>query len=261
MDALTDKEIEVIVQRLEAWVADLEHDVSARTFYAFVLLAQEFAGTKKALGTMAHIRRFVALAQRMRAIRHVLLPDASHWTPLHDVVQLIHAEATRLTSLYGVARPACGTSRRELQRAFRASFTHATGKAYHAYGTPKTATERATITALWDDALRTALARFQDHGEVPMLDQVMACLPAWADRHHERWSRQGWREPAATEVMHLFTDYMMVCDACLGTMGQIANAALAHAPVVDRAQVTRDVEPRDTEQVHTLRAQLRYSVR
>src|SRR5712691_9556223 len=119
MEVLSDKEIEVIVKRLEALVADLEHDVSARTFYAFVLLAQEFAGTKKALFTMAHMRTCLSLAQRMRAIRHVILPDAIPWTPLTDVLQLIHAEATRLTSLYGVARPECGKQRRELQRAFR----------------------------------------------------------------------------------------------------------------------------------------------
>ena len=109
MEALTDKEIELIVKRLEEWVADLEHDVSARTFYAFVILAQDFAGTKKALCTMEHIRRFVSLAQRrMRAIRNVLLPEASHWAPLHDVLKMIHSEATTLTRLYGVARPAWG---------------------------------------------------------------------------------------------------------------------------------------------------------
>jgi len=256
MDALTDKEIEVIVQRLEAWVADLEHDVSARTFYAFVILAQDFAGTKKALCTMEHIRRFVSLAQRMRAIRHVLLPDASHWTPLHDVLKLIHAEATTLTRLYGVARPACGKISRDLQREFRAAFTHATGKAYHPYGPAKTAKERVTITALWDEALRRALARFQAGGEAHALDEVMVCLPAWADRHHERWSTQGWREPSVKEVMQLVTDYLMVCEACLGTIAQIADAAVAQAPVVERAQVTPDVEQRYAEQVHALRDQI-----
>ena len=88
------------------------------------------------------------------------------------------------------------------------------------------------------------------------LDQVMACLPAWADRHHERWSRQGWREPSATEVMALVTDYVRVCEVCLGTVTQIAHTALAHAPVVDQAQVTRDVEQQYREQVQALRAQL-----
>ena len=37
MEALTEKEIALIVKRLEALVADLEHAVSARTFYAFVI--------------------------------------------------------------------------------------------------------------------------------------------------------------------------------------------------------------------------------
>ena len=56
MDALTEKEIEVILQRLETYVADLEHDVSAPTFYAFVLLAQEFAGMKNPGFTLTSAR-------------------------------------------------------------------------------------------------------------------------------------------------------------------------------------------------------------
>ena len=108
MEALTEKEIAVIMQQLETLVADLEHDASASTFYAFVLLAEEFARMKKASYTLEHLRRCVALAHRMRAIRDVLLPDAVPWHPLTDLVELIHGEATRLTSLYGVARPECG---------------------------------------------------------------------------------------------------------------------------------------------------------
>src|SRR6266446_2148179 len=134
MEVLSEQEIALILQRLETYVADLEHDVSARTFYAFVLVAQALAGRKHALCTMTHIRTCVSLAHRMRAIRQALLPDALPWTPLTDVLELIHAEATRLTSLYGVARPECRTQRRALQQAFRAAFTHATGKAYQQYG-------------------------------------------------------------------------------------------------------------------------------
>src|SRR5712691_10803629 len=256
MEALTEKEIEVILQRLETYVADLEHDVSAHTFYAFVLVAQEFAGMKKARYALAHIRRCLALAHRMRPIRDMLVSSGGRWTPLHDVGEVIQSEATRLSSLYGVARPACRQARRELQSAFRAVFTHATGKAYQKYGLSLTAKERATITTWWDEALRTALARFQASGEVEALDQVMACLPVWAGRHRARWRRQGWREPSAHEIMALFTDYLMVCEACLGTVAQIASAAVAHAPVVDRAQVTRDVEQQHREQVQALRAQL-----
>jgi len=91
---------------------------------------------------------------------------------------------------------------------------------------------------------------------VDALDQVIACLPVWTDRHHARWSRQGWREPSAHEVMTLFTDYLMVCEACLGTVAQLASAAVAHAPVVDQAQVTQDVAQQYTEQVHALQTQL-----
>ena len=256
MDALTEHEIEVIVQRLETLVTDLEHDRSTPTFYAFIVLAQEFAGMKKAGFTLAHIRRYLALAHRLRPIRDRLVSSGGRWTPLHDVGEVIQSEATRLSSLYGVARPACRKQRRELQSTFRAAFTQETGKAYQKYGLALTAKERATITTWWDEALHTALARFQARGEVDALDQVMACLPVWADRHHERWSRQGWREPSAHEIMALFTDYLMVCEACLGTVAQLASATVALAPVVDQAQVTRDVEQQHREQVQALRAQL-----
>ncbi len=73
MDALTEHEMEVIVQRLETLVTALEHDLSLPTFYAFVLVAQEFAGMKKARYTLAHIRRCLVLAHRMRPIRDVLV--------------------------------------------------------------------------------------------------------------------------------------------------------------------------------------------
>jgi len=254
--ALTEHAMEVILQRLEAYVVDLEHDRSIPTLYAFVLVAHEFAGAKKTQYTLAQIRRCLTLAHRMRALRDSLVSTGGRWTPLHDVGEVLHAEATRLSSLYGVARPACRQHKRALQQAFRAAFTQATGQAYHKYGRSLTAQERATITAWWDEALRAALARFQAGGEVDALDQVMACLPAWADRHHERWSRQGWREPSATEVMALVTEYLRVCDVCLGTVAEIASTAVAHAPVVDPAQVTRDVEQQYHEQVQALRAQL-----
>ena len=256
MDALTDYEMEMIVQRLETLVTDLEHDLSTPTFYLFVLLAQEFAVAKKTRYTLSHIRRCLALAHRMRTIRDVLVSAGGRWTPLHDVGEVLHAEATRLSSLYGVARPACSKARREFQQAFRAAFTQETGKVYQKYGSPQTAKERATIAAFWGEALHTALARFQVRGEVEALDQVMACLPVWTDRHHERWSRQGWREPSATDVMHLFQDYVMVCEACLGAVAEIARAAVAHTPVVDHVQVTQDIESQYTEQVQALQTQL-----
>src|SRR5712691_260235 len=48
----------------------------------------------------------------------------------------------------------------------------------------------------------------------------------------------------------------MVCEACLGTVAQLASATVALAPVVDQAQVTRDVEQQHREQVQALLAQL-----
>src|SRR5215470_3083757 len=154
MDALTEPEIEVIVQRLETLVTDLEHDVSTPTLYAFVLVAHEFAGAKKAQYTLAQIRRCLALAHRMQPLRDRLVSAGGRWTPLHDVGEVLQAEATRLATLYGVARPACSRVRRELQQAFRSAFTQATGKVYQKYGVSWTAKERAIITAFWDQALR-----------------------------------------------------------------------------------------------------------
>jgi len=257
MEKLTAPESEVILQRLEALVTELEHDPSVYTFYLVVLLAEAFAGTQPALAPLAHIRRYVALAHRLRAIRSGLLPDASPWNPLTALGDLLHAEATRLTTLYGVARPTYRTHRRTLQQAFRTAFTQATGKVYHPYGPVKNATERATITAFWDEALRTALAQFQADRAADTLDAVLACLPAWTDRHHERWSTRGWREPAPPEIMQRLTDYLRVWEVCREPLAQLAGAAFAHAPVVEPAQVTQEVAPQYAEQLHTLRAQLR----
>jgi len=256
MDVLTDNEIEMILQRLEAFATELEHDATARTFYTFVLIAEAFARTKHALSSLAHLRRCLALARRMRAVRDALLDSSSAWNPLTTVFEVLHAEATRLSTLYGVARPACRTVRRAQQQAFRTAFAQATGKTYHPYGHTKTAKERTAITALWDEARRTALARFQAGGEVEALDAVMSCLPAWTDRRHERWTTQGWREPSVKEVMQLVTDYVMVCEACLGTVAQIATAAVAQAPVLERAQVAPDIAQHYAAQVHALRDQI-----
>ena len=89
MDALTEPEIEGIVQRLETFVTALEHDLSTPTFYAFVLLAQEFAVAKKVRYTLAHIRRCLTLAHRMRPIRDRLVSAGGRWTPLHEVGEVI----------------------------------------------------------------------------------------------------------------------------------------------------------------------------
>jgi hypothetical protein len=257
MDALTEHEMEVIVQRLETLVTDLEQELNTATFYLFVLVAQEFAIAKKTGYTLAHLRRCLTLAQRLLPIRDHLVESGGRWTPLREVVELLHGEATRLATLYGVVRPTCSIVRRALQQAFRTAFTQATGKTYQKYGCSWTAKERTTITAFWEDALHTALTRFQTTGTVEALDEVMACLPVWADRDHERWSRtRDWREPSAQEVMAMVTEYLQVCEACLGSVAELASAAMAHAPVVDQAQVTQKVEHQHHEQVQTLRSQL-----
>lgn len=256
MDVLTAHEMEGILQRLEALATELEHDASVRAFYTFVLTAQAFADTQHALAALPHLRRCLALAHRMLAIREALVESGSSWHPLTTVLEVLHSEATRLSTLYGVVRPACRTVRRAQQQAFRTAFAQATGKTYHLSGHAKTAKERTAMTAFWDTTLRTALARFQAGGEVEALDAVMSGLPAWADRRHERWSTQGWHEPSVKEVMQLVTDYLMVCEACLGTVATIAAAAVAQAPVVERAHVAPDVEQRYAEQVQALRDQI-----
>ena len=140
---------------------------------------------KKARYTLAHIRRCLVLAHRMRPIRDVLVSAAGRWTPLHDLSEVLQAEATRLSSLYGVARPACRPHRRALQQAFRTAFTQATGKVYHKYGLALTTKESATITAFWDEALRTANAaaavsctRLGALNGVPSLDEVRELMAA-----------------------------------------------------------------------------------
>jgi hypothetical protein len=172
------------------------------------------------------------------------------------LVDLLHAEATRLTTLYGVVRPACRTRSRELRQAFHAAFTQETGKVYQTYGPVKTTKERTTITTWWEEALRTALAQFQAAGTAETLDAVLACLPAWTDRHHERWSTRGWREPSPPAVMQLVTDYVRVWEACREPIVQLARAAVADAPVVERAQVAPAIEQAYATQLHPLRAQL-----
>ena len=79
---------------------------------------------------------------------------------------------------------------------------------YHPYGPVKNATERATITAFWDEALRTALAQFQADPVTDTLDAVMASSPAWTDRHHERWSSARLARAVALEVIQRLTDYL-----------------------------------------------------
>ena len=195
MDTLTEHEMEVIVQRLETLVTDLEHDGSTPTFYAFVLLAQAFAGTKKAPFTLTHIRRCLVLAHRVRAIRDRLVSAGGRWTPMHDVGEVLHAEATRLSSLYGVARPACRTARRALQQAFRVAFTQATGKAYQKYGQRRPQSVQPSPLGGTRRCTRHWLG-FRPVARVEALDRVMP-VSVWADRRQALVGRAG--EPSGTE--------------------------------------------------------------
>ena len=256
MDALTELEIAAVVTRLEALVADLEHDLQVRPLYTFVLLAQAFAGKQKAPLTLEHIRTCLALAHRLLPMRHVLLPHEGRWAPLTDVVEILQSEATRLSSLYGVAHPAYGPCKRTVHQQFRTYFTQETGKVYHPYGPTKTAKEYAAIRTFWGEAFRTALARFTSTGDVAALDRVLACLPAWVTCHQGRWSTHAWREPSVTEVMQVFQDTLQVCEVGTTTIAQIAGTVLEHAPVVNQAQITQDVAPQYTAPIHGLREQL-----
>lgn len=256
MDVLTAHENAAVVTRLGALVTALEHDLSPRLLYTVVLLAQEFAGKKKAPLTLAHLRTCLALASRLLPIRQALLPDAGRWAPLTDVVRSLEAELTRLTSLYVVARPPCSACKRVLQQELRRHVLQTTGKAYRPYGSPKTLKEAATIRAFWDEVFTHALATYTATGETPALDRLLAFLPAWAACHQGRWSPQGWREPAVKEVMQVLEHAVQLCEACMAPVVEIAHAALAQAPVVDRAQITRDVAPQYAAPVQALQAQL-----
>lgn len=258
MDPLTAPAMAQVVQRLETLVTALEQHPDPATFSLVVLVAAEFARAKKTGYTLALLRRCLGLAQRLVSIRDTLVDPGVRWTPLYTVSALIHGEASRLSTLYGGVRPAAVAQRRALQRTFRTVFTHATGQAYAKYSFARTAQERTTITTFWAEALHTVLARFQAEGTPEALDLVMACLPAWADRSHERWSStQTWREPAAAEVLALCTDYLQVGEVCRETLLQVAHTALAQAPVVERAEVAHEVTARYAASVQALQAQLR----
>src|SRR5258706_85036 len=107
MDALTEPEMEAIIQRLETLVTALEHDLNLDTFYLFVLVVQEFASAKKTGYTLAHLRRCLTLAQRMLPLRDQPTDAGARWTPLRDILELLQGEATRLATLYAVVRPTC----------------------------------------------------------------------------------------------------------------------------------------------------------
>ena len=95
------------------------------------------------------------------------------------------------------------------------------------------------------------------------LDRLLAwaesddsALPAWSTAHEGGWIKQHWREPTVKEVMQVLQDAVRLCEVCMESVGQIATAALAQRPVVERAQITQDVAPQYTAQVQTLQDQL-----
>jgi flagellar motility protein MotE (MotC chaperone) len=256
MERLTAPATEALWQRLEALATELEHEPSAYAFSPWVLLAEAFAATRPPVATLPALRRSVALAHRLRAIRTNLLPHELPWRPLTDVLALVHTEATRLSTLYGVARPACLLRRREQRQAFHTAFTAATGTVYHTYDAPKTAKARTTITTFWADACTTALAAYQAAGTLEALDGVLAGLPAWSAQHPVRWGPRGWREPAPPEVMQRLTTYLRVWEVCGPALTALAPVALAAAPVVERAQVAPAIEAEYAAQLQPLRVQL-----
>ena len=112
------------------------------------------------------------------------------------------------------------------------------------------------MRAFWDEVFAQTLATFSHTREVAALDRLLACLPAWSTAHQGGWIKQDWREPAVKEVMQVLQDAVRLCEVCMESVGQIATAALAQRPVVERAQITQDVAPQYTAQVQTLRDQL-----
>ena len=85
---------------------------------------------------------------------------------------------------------------------------------------------------------------------------MLGCLPAWTDRSHERWTAHGWHEPTVATFMPLVTEALEVWEACLGPLTQVAETALAQAPVVERAQVAPATEAQYAAQVQEALAAL-----
>ena len=253
MEPLTAPAVDTIIQRMEDVVTELEDNPSAYAFYFFVLLAEAFSETKHAVATIAPIRRCLTIASRMETVRSMLLPGAIRWHPLADVLALLHAEAARLTTLYGVARPTCRLNRRELQQAFHANFQHVTGKVYHTYDTVKTPKERLAISTFWHESLSAALAELEADGGVQALDQVMACLASWTNKSHERWSKKGWREPTPKDVVQGLIDFLAICATCHTALVEAVQTGLEQTPLIDRAHATQEVEPRYAVESQTLR--------
>jgi len=256
MDMLTAHESLTMLTCLEESVTALEEDRSPGRFYTVILLAQAFATKTKAPFSFEHLRRCLTLAQRLRPLREEIVCPTMRWAPLTDVVKGLGTDLTQLSSLYSVARLPCREAKRGLQQEFRAHFTHVTGRVYSPYSRPKTAKEGTTIRVFWDAVFAQALATFSDTREVAALDRLLACLPAWSTAHEGDWIKQHWREPTVKEVMQVLQDAVRLCEVCMEPVGQIATAALAQRPVVERAQITQDIAPQYTTQVQTLRDQL-----
>ena len=85
---------------------------------------------------------------------------------------------------------------------------------------------------------------------------MLACFPAWSDRHHAHWGPRGWREPAPPEVMQRLMTYLHVWEVCGPALSALAPTVLAAAPVVERAQVAPAIEAEYAAQIQPLRAQL-----
>lgn len=258
---LTHADSTVILQRMADFVTALERDEddaeTAYTFFAFVLMAEAFANSKKMPLTLEHAQQALRLAQRMVPIRAALIPSTTRWSPLTKVYDLLQSEAVKLARLYGATRPNFTLVRRELQQEFHTTFTQSVGARYETYKYKRTTKERSTITAFWDDKTRTAFAAFQAEKTLQALDQVIACLPHWTNRHHERWGARGtWREPSAQEVMRLFMAYMEMAEAYIPAVALLVMDVQAYTPVVERAPIALETEPKYAEQMHTLQEQI-----
>lgn len=256
MQPLTVPATDMILQRLEALTTELEENPSSYAFYLWVLMAEAFVEAKPTVATLAAVRRCVTLARRMHSVREDLLPNSVPWRPLSDLIKFLHSEATRLTTLYGTVRPTCIPRRRELRQEFQVAFRQATGTVYQAYGSHRTAKERTMMTDFWEEALHAALTRFQEDSTPETLDNLLACLPAWSDRSHERWTKNGWREPSPAEAMQLVTAYVQLGEACKPTLVGLIHTAFEQTPLVEREHVAPAVEQEYADRIQNARAQL-----
>jgi len=170
MDVLT-----TLRWRDRASVGDLVTALSTRLSTPRVrvlLLGQNCRGEESPVH-LAHIRRYITLAHRMRQLRNRWSQPGGAGPPCMDVGGA-PGRSHRPSAVSMECPTTCRTHARPLQRAFRTAFTRPPGKRTKSMGFPD-AGSLPPFTAWWTSAPDAWPRPGQERGQA--LDQVMACLP------------------------------------------------------------------------------------